>query len=288
MPHTGTHACTHAHTHARTHACTHARKYTRIGTTSPPRARSSALSPCRARPSTLASGRRCWGWPPFVRTGRRPTSRWLVRLMCTIPSCRSAATAEHSSAARQPGLGASRTQSAVLRCLTVLLSALCQVIGLLTSRRQLGPAADCPLYPARSSVWLLSSAAVLRCGSATAAPFGAPALQCGLLASSHPSGAVVPPKAYRIVHMAGWWSGAAPAAQPTVAAPPTHNPQLSDRMMEDNACAFVTLKLASSWLAMRLDLLGLIILTGTGAWGCGWAADCWLGCPADGVGWLGY
>lgn len=49
--------------------------------------------------------------------------------------------------------------------------------------------------------------------------------------------------------------------------PHTHNLQLSDHMMEDNAYAFVTLKLASSWLAMRLDLLGLIILTGTGAWG---------------------
>lgn len=35
--------------------------------------------------------------------------------------------------------------------------------------------------------------------------------------------------------------------------------------MEDNANAFVTLKLASAWLAMRLDLLGLLILTGCGA-----------------------
>lgn len=41
--------------------------------------------------------------------------------------------------------------------------------------------------------------------------------------------------------------------------------QLSYRLMEQNANAFVTLKLASAWLAMRLDLLGLMILTGCGA-----------------------
>lgn len=35
--------------------------------------------------------------------------------------------------------------------------------------------------------------------------------------------------------------------------------------METNACAFVSQKLASAWLAMRLDLLGLLVLTGCGA-----------------------
>ena len=34
--------------------------------------------------------------------------------------------------------------------------------------------------------------------------------------------------------------------------------------MERNAYAFVTQKLAAAWLAMRLDVMGLLILTGTG------------------------
>ena len=34
--------------------------------------------------------------------------------------------------------------------------------------------------------------------------------------------------------------------------------------MERNAFAFVTQKLAASWLAMRLDVIGMLILTGTG------------------------
>lgn len=38
----------------------------------------------------------------------------------------------------------------------------------------------------------------------------------------------------------------------------------SDELMEVNAFAFVTLKLCSAWLAMRLDIIGLIVLTGTG------------------------
>eukprot|EP00798_Chlamydomonas_sp_ICE-L_P013600 gene13600-19473_t len=44
-----------------------------------------------------------------------------------------------------------------------------------------------------------------------------------------------------------------------------HFTGVSDRLMETNAKAFVTQKLASAWLAMRLDIMGLAILTGTGA-----------------------
>ena len=44
-----------------------------------------------------------------------------------------------------------------------------------------------------------------------------------------------------------------------------HFTAVSDSLMETNAHAFVTQKLAASWLAMRLDILGLAIVTGTGA-----------------------
>ena len=40
--------------------------------------------------------------------------------------------------------------------------------------------------------------------------------------------------------------------------------QVSYGFMERNAYAFVTQKLAAAWLAMRLDVMGLLILTGTG------------------------
>ncbi|MEW5311498.1 MAG: hypothetical protein WDW38_003208 [Sanguina aurantia] len=43
-----------------------------------------------------------------------------------------------------------------------------------------------------------------------------------------------------------------------------HFTGVSDELMEVNAFAFVTLKLCSAWLAMRLDIIGLIVLTGTG------------------------
>lgn len=44
-----------------------------------------------------------------------------------------------------------------------------------------------------------------------------------------------------------------------------HFTKVSDGLMERNAHAYVTQKLAASWLAMRLDILGLLIVTGTGA-----------------------
>jgi len=40
--------------------------------------------------------------------------------------------------------------------------------------------------------------------------------------------------------------------------------QVSYNYMERNAFAFVTQKLAAAWLAMRLDVIGMLILTGTG------------------------
>ena len=40
--------------------------------------------------------------------------------------------------------------------------------------------------------------------------------------------------------------------------------QVSDRLMKINADAFLTMKLAAGWLAMRLDIFGLVVLTGTG------------------------
>ena len=40
--------------------------------------------------------------------------------------------------------------------------------------------------------------------------------------------------------------------------------QVSDKLMEVNARAFVTQKLASAWLSMRLDVLGLCVLVGSG------------------------
>lgn len=39
--------------------------------------------------------------------------------------------------------------------------------------------------------------------------------------------------------------------------------------MEVNARAYVTLKLTASWLAMRLDMLSILIIAGTGVWGGG-------------------
>lgn len=46
---------------------------------------------------------------------------------------------------------------------------------------------------------------------------------------------------------------------------------LSDQLMERNAHAFVTQKLASGWLACRLDMLGLLVLTLAGKGGfCHW------------------
>lgn len=45
----------------------------------------------------------------------------------------------------------------------------------------------------------------------------------------------------------------------------SHFTLASDVMMEKNAQAFVTMKLAAAWLAMRLDVLGVLIVTGTGA-----------------------
>lgn len=39
---------------------------------------------------------------------------------------------------------------------------------------------------------------------------------------------------------------------------------LSDTLMEENAYAYVTQKAGAAWLAMRLDMLGLCILTLTG------------------------
>lgn len=44
-----------------------------------------------------------------------------------------------------------------------------------------------------------------------------------------------------------------------------HFTVVSDSLMEHNANAFITQKLAGAWLAMRLDFLGLLVLTGTGA-----------------------
>ncbi len=40
--------------------------------------------------------------------------------------------------------------------------------------------------------------------------------------------------------------------------------QVSDKLMEVNADAYLTQKLAAAWLAMRLDLLVLVVLTGCG------------------------
>jgi hypothetical protein len=40
----------------------------------------------------------------------------------------------------------------------------------------------------------------------------------------------------------------------------------SDELMQVNAYAFVTQRAAAAWLALRLDLLGLIILTVAGEW----------------------
>ncbi len=40
--------------------------------------------------------------------------------------------------------------------------------------------------------------------------------------------------------------------------------------METNAFAYVSLKLSASWLAMRLDMLSLIIITGVRGSVCGW------------------
>jgi len=40
---------------------------------------------------------------------------------------------------------------------------------------------------------------------------------------------------------------------------------LSDRLMEINAQGYVSLKLTASWLAMRLDIIGMLIIAGTGA-----------------------
>lgn len=34
--------------------------------------------------------------------------------------------------------------------------------------------------------------------------------------------------------------------------------------MEENAYAFITMKLAAAWLAMRLDFLGILVLVGCG------------------------
>jgi len=44
-----------------------------------------------------------------------------------------------------------------------------------------------------------------------------------------------------------------------------HFTKVSDGLMEENAYAFITMKLASAWLAMRLDFLGILVLVGTGA-----------------------
>eukprot|EP00197_Chlamydomonas_leiostraca_P002886 CAMPEP_0202857580 /NCGR_PEP_ID=MMETSP1391-20130828/470_1 /ASSEMBLY_ACC=CAM_ASM_000867 /TAXON_ID=1034604 /ORGANISM="Chlamydomonas leiostraca, Strain SAG 11-49" /LENGTH=1463 /DNA_ID=CAMNT_0049536397 /DNA_START=117 /DNA_END=4508 /DNA_ORIENTATION=- len=44
-----------------------------------------------------------------------------------------------------------------------------------------------------------------------------------------------------------------------------HFTAVSDELMERNAAAFVTQKLAAAWLACRLDILGLVVLTGCGA-----------------------
>jgi len=44
-----------------------------------------------------------------------------------------------------------------------------------------------------------------------------------------------------------------------------HFTQVSDTLMERNAYAYVTQKLSGGWLAMRLDLLGLLVLTGAAA-----------------------
>ena len=40
--------------------------------------------------------------------------------------------------------------------------------------------------------------------------------------------------------------------------------QVSDQLMEVNAQAYVTLKLTASWLAMRLDALNILVISGTG------------------------
>ncbi|GAX82999.1 hypothetical protein CEUSTIGMA_g10426.t1 [Chlamydomonas eustigma] len=44
-----------------------------------------------------------------------------------------------------------------------------------------------------------------------------------------------------------------------------HFTEVSYGLMEHNAQAYVTTKLTASWLAKRLDIMGLLILTGTGA-----------------------
>ncbi|KAG1666954.1 hypothetical protein FOA52_004237 [Chlamydomonas sp. UWO 241] len=44
-----------------------------------------------------------------------------------------------------------------------------------------------------------------------------------------------------------------------------HFTAVSDSLMEINAHAYATLKLTASWLAMRLDFLSILIITGTGA-----------------------
>ncbi|KAG1673861.1 hypothetical protein FOA52_012886 [Chlamydomonas sp. UWO 241] len=44
-----------------------------------------------------------------------------------------------------------------------------------------------------------------------------------------------------------------------------HFTDVSDGLMERNAMVYVTQKLAAAWLAMRLDWIGLAVLTGTGA-----------------------
>ncbi|GFH22354.1 ABC transporter, multidrug resistance associated protein, partial [Haematococcus lacustris] len=44
-----------------------------------------------------------------------------------------------------------------------------------------------------------------------------------------------------------------------------HFTAMSDQLMHANANAFMTQKLAATWLALRLDVMGLVILTGCGA-----------------------
>lgn len=47
-----------------------------------------------------------------------------------------------------------------------------------------------------------------------------------------------------------------------------HFTTISDNLIELNSNAFMTQKLAAGWLAQRLDLMGLFVLTGTGRYCC--------------------
>lgn len=51
----------------------------------------------------------------------------------------------------------------------------------------------------------------------------------------------------------------------------SHFTAASDVLMERNAHAFVTQKLAAGWLACRLDMLGLTVLTLCGEYGSKWS-----------------